>query len=315
LDSEEQILRYYLGLFSIIFLTYSYYFFSVKNFFYNDTIINIDKGESISQISSKFYQNQNFLEKKFFKFLLIFKNFKKPINFGKFKFNKNVNLISILDTITSKSNLDYKTTIIEGWQKYNLNEYLNKFYDKNTFIDYDRILADTYYINSSNDFNRYKEFTNNLLNNFFLRHQNHKVLKKYGKKNILIISSLVEKEANNNFDKKLIASVIFNRLEKKMKLQIDATVIYSKTNGEFKYNQKLTYNDLKIKHPYNTYVIKGLPPGMICYVGKNTIESVLENIKSDYLFYFYNILEEKHIFSKNFEDHKYKLYEYRKQKK
>ena len=79
--------------------------------------------------------------------------------------------------------------------------------------------------------------------------------------------------------------------------------------------KSLTYNDLKIKHPYNTYFIRGLPPGMICYVGKSTIESVLENIKSDYLFYFYNILEEKHIFSKNFEEHKYKLYEYRKQKK
>ena len=95
-------------------------------------------------------------------------------------------------------------------------------------------LADTYYINSSNDFNKYKEFTNNLLNNFFLKYQNHNsILKKYGKKNILIISSLVEKEAKNNFDKKLIASVIFNRLEKKMKLQIDATVIYCKNKWGF----------------------------------------------------------------------------------
>ena len=55
----------------------------------------------------------------------------------------------------------------------------------------------------------------------------------------------MKKKAKNHLDKKLIASVIFNRLEKKMKLQIDATVIYAKTNGEFKYNQKLTYNDLK----------------------------------------------------------------------
>ena len=315
MDSEEQILRYYLGLFSIIFLIYSYYFFNIKNFFYNDLTINIDKGESIDRISSKFYQNLNPFEKKLLKFVLIFKNSHNPINFGKFKFNKNVNLASILDIITSKSNLDYKITIIEGWQTFNLKEYLNKFYEKNTYIDYDKILADTYFINSSNDFNKYKKFTNNLLNNFFLKHKNNEILKKYGKKNILIISSLVEKEAKNNFYKKLIESVIFNRLEKKMKLQIDATVIYSKTNGNFKYNKKLTYNDLKIKHPYNTYIINGLPPGMICYVGKNTIESVLENIKSDYFFYFYNILEEKHIFSKNFEEHKFKLYEYRKQKK
>ena len=54
---------------------------------------------------------------------------------------------------------------------------------------------------------------------------------------------------------------------------------------------------------------------MISYVGKKTIEILLENKKSDYFFYFYNILEKKHIFSKNYKDHKKKLYEYRKKNK
>ena len=51
---------------------------------------------------------------------------------------------------------------------------------------------------------------------------------------------------------------------------------------------------------------------MICYVGEETIRIPLKNPKSDFLFYFYNILEKKNIFSKNFTDHRIRLNEYRK---
>ncbi|SVA37041.1 uncharacterized protein METZ01_LOCUS89895 [marine metagenome] len=147
---------------------------------------------------------------------------------------------------------------------------------------------------------------------FFDKFQNNELLNLYTEKEILIISSLIEKEANNIDDKKLIASVIFNRLKNNMRLQIDATVIFSLTEGKFKLNRKLTLTDLKIQHPFNTYYIYGLPPDLISYVGPETVKIVLENPKSDFLFYFYNILEKKHIFSKNFKEHKIKLNEYRK---
>ena len=51
---------------------------------------------------------------------------------------------------------------------------------------------------------------------------------------------------------------------------------------------------------------------MICYVGQETVELLLENPKSNFLFYFFNILENKHIFSKNYESHRKQLNEYRK---
>ena len=97
-----------------------------------------------------------------------------------------------------------------------------------------------------------------------------------------------------------------------MKLQIDASVIAAITEGKFKLNRALKIKDLKYDHPLNTYVIKGIPIEMICYVGQETIELLLENPKSDFLFYFYNILEQKHIFSKNYESHREQLNEYRK---
>ena len=105
-----------------------------------------------------------------------------------------------------------------------------------------------------------------------------------------------------------------NRLKLNMKLQIDATVIFSLTEGKRALERKLTYADLKFESPYNTYKNYGLPPGPISYVGYKTIELIFEDYKTEYLFYFYNSLENKHIFSINYKDHLKRLNEYRSKK-
>ena len=130
----------------------------------------------------------------------------------------------------------------------------------------------------------------------------------------MVIGSLLEKEGLDFEDKKKIYSVIMNRLNLKMKLQIDATVIFSLTAGERDLDRNLTYADLKIENPYNTYKNYGLPPGPISYVGYKTIELIFEDYKTDYLFYFYNSFENKHIFSLNYKDHLKRLNEYRSKK-
>ena len=314
---EELILRYYLSLFSLfILIIYLLNILFLRPVFDKEEYLQIDKGETIYNISTILTKNNIFVERKLYYYILKFYNhFYSPINYGKFIIKKESTFLSVLNTISNKSNIDYKITIVEGWEKYQLNKYLIDFYGINNLISYENLLADTYIINSSNTLKDLFIFLNNSKNDFFKDYKENKILKKYGKKQIMIISSLVEKEAKNEEDKGIIASVILNRLAKKMKLQIDASVIYSITEGEFKLNRKLTYKDLKLIHPYNTYHIKGLPPGMISFVGHKTIKSVLELPKSDYLFYFYNIIEKKHIFSKNFKEHKKKLYDYRKKTK
>ena len=130
----------------------------------------------------------------------------------------------------------------------------------------------------------------------------------------MIIGSLLEKEGKNDLDKKMIFSVILNRLKKNMKLQLDATTIYAITDGNYDLGRDLLIKDLKIKHPYNTYYIKGLPPGPISYVGKKTMELIYENYKSNYLYYFYNNIIGKHIYSETYDEHRRKLSEYRDKK-
>ena len=130
----------------------------------------------------------------------------------------------------------------------------------------------------------------------------------------MIIGSLLEKEGFDEEDKKIISSVIFNRLKKGMRLQIDATVLYSITNGNYDLGRKLLLTDLKIKHPFNTYVNKGLPPKPISYVGRKTLDIVFENYNTEFLFYFFDKSLNRHVFSKNFYEHKEKLNEYRSKK-
>ncbi|RII31859.1 endolytic transglycosylase MltG [Clostridium chromiireducens] len=118
---------------------------------------------------------------------------------------------------------------------------------------------------------------------------------------VITIASLIEKEAANDSERSKIAGVIYNRKEKGIPLQIDASVIYAITKGESTM-KKVLYDDLKVQDPYNTYVNKGLPPGPIASPGKPSIEAALYPEEHDYLYYVVNG-SGGHVFSKTYEEH------------
>jgi UPF0755 protein len=98
---------------------------------------------------------------------------------------------------------------------------------------------------------------------------------------VLIIASLVEREARAADERPLIAAVIWNRLREGMPLQIDATVQYALPE----YKEQLTYDDLEIDSPYNTYKIAGLPPTPIANPGLASIQAAADPADVDYLYY------------------------------
>ncbi len=121
----------------------------------------------------------------------------------------------------------------------------------------------------------------------------------YTPNEIVIIASLIEREAQVDEDRATIASVIYNRLDKGMKLQIDATIQY--VLGGHK--ETVTIADTKMDSPYNTYLNDGLPPGPICSPGRESIEAALNPEKTDYLYYVVSEkLDGTHNFSTNYED-------------
>jgi len=117
-------------------------------------------------------------------------------------------------------------------------------------------------------------------------------------RNITIVASLIEKEAGKDVDRPKIASVIYNRLNKKMPLQIDATILYIIGNKAKLYNK-----DLAVKSPYNTYLNKGLPPSPICNPGTKSINAALHPLKTGYFYYVLNSKTDEHVFSKTYAQH------------
>jgi UPF0755 protein len=105
---------------------------------------------------------------------------------------------------------------------------------------------------------------------------------------IIIIASLIEREAKYEVDRQIIASVILNRLKIGMKLDIDATVQYVlgyQPKEKDWWKRELTFDDLEITSRYNTYKFAGLPPGPICNPGISVIKAVLDAPNTNYLYY------------------------------
>lgn len=115
---------------------------------------------------------------------------------------------------------------------------------------------------------------------------------------ILTLASMVEKEAIVPAEKPLIASVFFNRLQKRMPLQSDPTAVY----GVRAFSGAVTRSDILAATPYNTYKISGLPPGPIGNPGDGAIEAVLKPASSGY-YYFVAKNDGTHHFSATLTEH------------
>jgi UPF0755 protein len=118
----------------------------------------------------------------------------------------------------------------------------------------------------------------------------------------VIIASMIEKETFLDKEKPLIAAVIYNRLKKRMRLQIDPTVIYAlKRNGLWR--GKLRKEDLEIDDPYNTYLYFGLPPTPIGNPGIESLKAALYPADVDYLYFVVDPSRKRHLFSSTYAQH------------
>lgn len=123
---------------------------------------------------------------------------------------------------------------------------------------------------------------------------------------LLTFSSLVEKEAPKEEDRRLIASVFYNRLEIDMPLQTDPTVAYA--IGQ--HLERTLDEHLAVDSPFNTYKYKGLPPGPIANSGKTSIIAVLDPAESDYLYFLAEYGTDTVHYSKTLAEHEEKAKKY-----
>jgi UPF0755 protein len=118
---------------------------------------------------------------------------------------------------------------------------------------------------------------------------------------VVTLASIVDKETQKNDEKKIIAGVYINRLNRKWLLQADPTLIFAL--GDFNINRVLNVHK-EIDSPYNTYKHQGLPPGPICIPSITSIDAVLNHAEHDY---FYMCAKDDlsgyHVFAKNIREH------------
>lgn len=120
----------------------------------------------------------------------------------------------------------------------------------------------------------------------------------YDLNQIITIASMIERETRVETERAIVSSVIYNRLDIGMPLQIDATVQYAL--GEWK--DRVLLKDLKVDSPYNTYIVPGLPIGPICSPGENSIVAALYPDDTDYLYYVLDAsLNGSHRFSQDYD--------------
>ena len=127
---------------------------------------------------------------------------------------------------------------------------------------------------------------------------------------VVTLASIIEKEGGPKEEKSLISAVFHNRLKRGMRLQSDPTIIYDIED----FDGNLRRSDIEKETPYNTYRIKGLPPGPICNPGLESIEAALYPAPVDFL-YFVSKNNGSHHFSSNLMDHNAAVLKYQIKRK
>jgi UPF0755 protein len=127
---------------------------------------------------------------------------------------------------------------------------------------------------------------------------------------IVIMASIVEKETAVADERPLVASVYYNRLQKRIALDADPSIIYAELLAGT-YTGALHHDDMSFSSRYNTYKNVGLPPGPIANPGKSALEAAMHPAQSDY-YYFVADAEGHHRFARTIEEHNKNVAAYRR---
>ncbi len=261
-----------------------------KSFPPKKSVFSITKGTSLTTISDELYQ------KNYIKWPLGFKVLAKGISLGKgvqagdYVFYEKENIFVLVHRLITgdQGQVRIKVTIPEGTNVADMAFiYLKSIPDFNAplFVSLAKkeegyLYPDTYYFleNVTPD-----EIVKTMRTNF---NEKIKTLEKeisdFKKplSDVIIMASIIEEETNNPDDRKIISGILWKRIKDGMPLQVDAPFYYitGKAGG-------FTYDDLKIKSPYNTYLNKGLPIGPISNPGIETIRDTIAPTETKYWFY------------------------------
>jgi len=275
-------------------------------------VVNIPSGTNAKEIVYILEKNEIIRKNNYtFRILIKLMKLENQLKYGEYDLSPSMNMLQILDKLVKGEVIVYKITIPEGYTSSQIAELLekNEIAEKEAFLklvkDSEKtpegyLFPDTYEVPKKYGAEKMVKV---MLANFNQVALVNKFTDKaeeigFSLDEIIILASIIEKEAKFTEEKSKVSSVFHNRLKTGMKLQSCATIQYILEEPK----EKLDENDLKIESPYNTYLYKGLPPEAICNPGLDSIIAALEPAEEDYLYF---VLGEngRHIFSKTYQEH------------
>lgn len=284
----------------ILYLSFHIIFFRAPAEFPVDSLINIETGDTLNEISNDLYENSIIRSQFFFKVFVVLLGGPSGVQKGDYYFKDKSNLISTTYRLTQgKFGLEYIAVLIpEGFTSLDISRRLKDAlpdFDSDRFISLAKhkegyLFPDTYlFLPNVNPHTVIKEMEENF---------KEKTSDLEITEDIIIMASILEREARQLETKKMISGILWNRIDIDMALQVDAVFGYIKGIATF----SPTFDDLEIDSPYNTYKYAGLPPGSISNPGLDSIIAALEPIPSEYLFYLTDKEGRMH-YSETFDQH------------
>ena len=278
---------------------------------YEETIIDIYPGESINEVFSKI-TSLNIVNKLFLKSLIKSNNL-NLIQRGEYDITKKSIKNIIIDMNNGKT-VTHKIKINEGITIFDLENLIDqsllindcsflKCLESKYSFNEGILYPDTYYYKKGMKASSILIKSHERLDNYL---DNNMKDKSINKEDILILASIIEKEAGNDEEKLEISGVFLKRLSIDMKLQADPTIIYGllpNFDGDIKKSDILNRNN-----KYNTYMINGLPPTPISISSLSSIDAAINGSPGEYLFFVADS-PTSHYFSKTYEEHVNKIKE------
>lgn len=328
----RRVIKYIIIFFAVIFILFSallinYSATSIDDKSNINVVVDIPTGSSFLKVTKILNEAGLVKSRSLFYTLAITKRATRVVRAGEYEFNTSLTPAAVIDKLMRGEIKFYIVTIPEDFSMKDIAQRLEffKLVDQETFFELARdksflmslgitadsiegyLFPETYLFNRSMSTRQIMK----IMVSQFWKEVTPEMVEKAGKlgfntHQFVTFASIVGKESGYDAEKPLISAVFHNRLKKKMRLQSDPTSVYDLEN----FDGRVLRSHLKRNSPYNTYVIKGLPPGPIGNPGLTSLMATLNPAPVNYL-YFVSKNDGTHFFSDSLKMHNEAIRQYR----
>lgn len=282
-----------------------------------ETTYVVPRNTSVQTIASGLEREGIISDAQIFEYGVRFAGAGGALKAGEYGFTPGTSMRQVMEKLRVGASITHSVSVPEGWT-------VEKAYERIAEADVltgempdmlpeGTLRPDTYLVQRGATrkelVQRMKEAQDNLVAEIWAKRDPDLPVKDVGE--FITLASIVERETGIASERPHVASVFINRLNKGMRLQSDPTFLYGVYGGGGKPSDKpVTQSDIDSDTPYNTYKIKGLPPGPIANPGRAALEAVANPIETDD-FYFVADGTGGHVFSSTLDEHNRNVQKYR----